>query len=62
MKDGVTIMEFPPEVMKGYEQIAKPRTIKLMQDVLRKVVSQGLAKSRLRPLSSGRKNRHCTDV
>ena len=44
MKDGVTIMEFPPEVMKGYEQIAKPRTIKLMQDVLRKVVSQGLAK------------------
>lgn len=44
MKEGVTIMEFPPEVMKGYEQIAKPRTIKLMQDVLRKVVSQGLAK------------------
>lgn len=44
MKDGVTIMDFPPEPMKGYEQICKPRTIKLIQDVLRKVVSQGLAK------------------
>ena len=37
-------MEFPPEPMKGYEQICKPRTVKLMQEVLRKVVSQGLAK------------------
>ena len=44
MKDGVTIMDFPPEPMKGYEQICKPRTVKLIQDVLRKVVSQGLAK------------------
>lgn len=44
MKDGVTIMDFPPEPMKGYEQICRPRTIKLIQDVLRKVVSQGLAK------------------
>lgn len=44
VKDGVTIMDFPPEPMKGYEQICKPRTIKLIQDVLRKVVSQGLAK------------------
>ena len=44
VKDGVTIMDFPPEPMKGYEQICKPRTVKLIQDVLRKVVSQGLAK------------------
>ena len=44
VKGGVTIMDFPPEPMKGYEQICKPRTIKLIQDVLRKVVSQGLAK------------------
>ena len=43
-KGGLTIMEFPPEPMKGYEQICKPRTVKLMQEVLRKVVSQGLAK------------------
>lgn len=44
VKGGVTIMDFPPEPMKGYEQICKPRTVKLIQDVLRKVVSQGLAK------------------
>lgn len=44
VKDGVTIMEFPPEVMKGYEQIAKLKTIKEMQTILEHVVSQGTGK------------------
>lgn len=40
VKDGVTIKEYEPEVIK--EQIAKPQTIKTMQTVLEHVVSQGL--------------------
>lgn len=40
VKDGVTIKEFEPEVIK--EQIAKPQTIKTMQTILEHVVSQGL--------------------
>lgn len=40
VKDGETIKEFPPEVIK--EQIAKPATIKTMQTILEHVVSQGL--------------------
>ena len=42
VKDGETIMEFPPEVIK--EHIAKPQTIKTMQTILEHVVSQGLGK------------------
>ncbi len=42
MKDGVTLKEYPTEVVK--EQIAKPATIKTMQTILRHVVSQGLGK------------------
>lgn len=40
MKNGETVKEFPPEVIK--EQIAKPTTIKTMQTILEHVVSQGL--------------------
>ena len=42
VKNGETIMEFPPEVMR--EQIAKESTIKTMQTILEHVVSQGLGK------------------
>lgn len=42
VKDGVTLREFKPEVIK--EQIAKPQTIKTMQTVLEHVVSQGLGR------------------
>lgn len=42
VKNGETIQEFPPEVIK--EQIAKPTTIKTMQTILEHVVSQGLGK------------------
>ena len=42
VKNGETLMEFPPEVVK--EQIAKPQTIKTMQTILEHVVSQGLGK------------------
>lgn len=42
VKDGETVMEFPPEVIK--EHIAKPQTIKTMQTILEHVVSQGLGK------------------
>ena len=41
-KNGETVMEFPPEVIK--EQIAKPQAIKTMQTILHHVVSQGLGK------------------
>lgn len=41
-KNGETIKEYPPEVIK--EQIAKPQTIKTMQTILEHVVSQGLGK------------------
>ena len=44
VKDGEVVMEFPPEVVKGREQIAKPATIKTMQTILEHVVSQGLGK------------------
>ncbi len=42
IKNGETIAEFPPEVIK--EHIAKPQTIKTMQTILEHVVSQGLGK------------------
>ena len=42
VKNGVTVREFPPEVIK--EHIAKPQTIKTMQTILEHVVSQGLGK------------------
>lgn len=44
VKDGEVIMDFPPEVVPGHEQIAKPQTIKTMQTILEHVVSQGLGK------------------
>lgn len=42
VKDGETLVEFPPEVMK--EHICKGKTLELMQTILRHVVSQGLGK------------------
>lgn len=48
VKDGKTIKEFPPVVLK--EQIAKPQAIKTMQTILEHIVSQGLGK-KAAPLS-----------
>jgi len=48
VKDGETIREFPPVVLK--ERIAKPETIEMMQTILEHVVSQGLGK-KAAPLS-----------
>lgn len=42
VKNGETIMEFPPVVQK--ERICKPQTVKTLQTVLEHVVSQGLGK------------------
>ena len=42
IKNGETIMEFEPQVIK--ERIAKPKALKTMQTILRHVVSQGLGK------------------
>ena len=42
VKNGETIMEFPPEVMR--EHIAKEQSIKKMQTILEQVVSLGLGK------------------
>lgn len=42
VKNGETIAEFPPQVIK--ERIAKPKAIKTMQTILEHVVSQGLGK------------------
>ena len=44
IKDGEIIEDFPPVVVKGHEQIASPEVIKEMQEMLRKVVSEGLGK------------------
>jgi len=44
MKDGKVIREFPVEVVKGHEKIAKDKTIKEIQTILEHVVSQGLGK------------------
>ncbi len=41
-KNGETVMEFPPQVIK--ERIAKPKAIKTMQTILEHVVSQGLGR------------------
>ena len=42
VKNGETLMEFEPEVIK--EQIARPQAIKTMQTILEHVVSQGLGR------------------
>lgn len=44
VKDGKTLMEFPPEVVAGKEQICSNRVVKLMQTMLEHVVSQGLGR------------------
>lgn len=42
VKNGETLMEFPPQVMR--EHICKKSTVKIMQTILEHVVSQGLGK------------------
>lgn len=42
MKNGETIAEYPPQVIK--ERIAKPKALKTMQTILEHVVSQGLGR------------------
>jgi cell division protein FtsI (penicillin-binding protein 3) len=42
LKNGETVREYPPEVIK--ERIAKPKAIKTMQTILEHVVSQGLGR------------------
>ena len=48
MKNGETIAEYPPQVVK--ERIAKPKAIKTMQTILEHVVSQGLGRKAGSPL------------
>ena len=48
LKNGETVREYPPEVIK--ERIAKPKAIKTMQTILEHVVSQGLGKKAGSPL------------
>ncbi len=48
MKNGETIAEYPPQVIK--ERIAKPQAIKTMQTILEHVVSQGLGRKAGSPL------------
>jgi cell division protein FtsI (penicillin-binding protein 3) len=48
VKNGETIMEFPPEVIK--ERIAKPQALKTLQTILEHVVSQGLGRKAGSPL------------
>ena len=43
-KDGRTVIEFPPEVVPGYEKICSEKTLKYIQTILHHVVSQGLGK------------------
>ncbi len=44
IKNGEVVEEFPPQVVAGYEQIASPKVIKDMQEILTKVVGEGLGK------------------
>ena len=44
IKNGQVIEEFPPQVVAGHEQIASPKVIKWMQEMLTKVVSEGLGR------------------
>ncbi len=48
MKNGETIAEYPPEVIK--ERIAKPKALHTMQTILEHVVSQGLGRRAGSPL------------
>ena len=48
VKNGETVKEFPPEVIK--ERIAKPQAVKIMQTILEHVVSQGLGRKAGSPL------------
>jgi cell division protein FtsI (penicillin-binding protein 3) len=48
MKNGETLAEYPPQVIK--ERIAKPKAIKTMQTILEHVVSQGLGRKASTPI------------
>ncbi len=49
IKDGDTIASFPPQVVKGKEHIASERTIRIIQDLLRRVVLNGTGKKAYSP-------------
>lgn len=44
IKNGGEVTTFAPEVVKGREQIASPKTIKIMQELLHRVVVNGTGK------------------
>ena len=44
VKNGDTLTAYPPQVVKGREQIASEKTIKIMQDLLHRVVINGTGK------------------
>lgn len=44
VKNGDVLIDYPPEVVPGYEQICKPAVLKEMQTILHHVVSQGLGR------------------
>lgn len=48
-KDGQTLATYPPEVVKGSEHIASDKTIKIIQDLLRRVVVNGTGKKAYTP-------------
>lgn len=44
VKNGEVVATYPPEVVKGSEHIASDKTIKITQDLLRRVVTNGTGK------------------
>lgn len=49
IKDGDTIATFPPQVVSGKEHIASDRTLRIMQDLLHRVVLNGTGKKAFSP-------------
>ncbi len=49
IKDGDTIATFPPQVVKGKEHICSDRTLHIVQDLLRRVVTNGTGKKACSP-------------
>lgn len=44
VKNGQVVEEFPPQPVKGHEKIASDQTIKVMKELLTKVVTEGVGK------------------
>lgn len=49
IKDGDTIASFPPQVVSGKEHIASEKTLRIMQDLLHRVVMNGTGKKAYSP-------------